>query len=79
MAAVRLVIADVDGTLLTPDKILTSRARAAVHALAGAGIAFTITSGRPPARHEDADRRSFISRFPSPLSTADWFCTQISP
>ena len=47
-AAVRLVIADVDGTLLTPDKVLTSRARAAVHAIAEAGIAFTITSGRPP-------------------------------
>lgn len=46
--AVRLVIADVDGTLLTPDKVLTPRARAAVHAIAEAGIAFTITSGRPP-------------------------------
>lgn len=48
VGAVRLVIADVDGTLLTPDKLLTSRARAAVHAIAEAGIAFTITSGRPP-------------------------------
>jgi len=47
-SAVRLVIADVDGTLLTPDKLLTSRARAAVRAIAEAGIAFTITSGRPP-------------------------------
>jgi hydroxymethylpyrimidine pyrophosphatase-like HAD family hydrolase len=46
--AVRLVIADVDGTLLTPDKVLTPRARAAVHSIAEAGIAFTITSGRPP-------------------------------
>jgi Cof subfamily protein (haloacid dehalogenase superfamily) len=45
---VRLVIADVDGTLLTPDKLLTVRARAAVNALAQAGIGFTITSGRPP-------------------------------
>jgi Cof subfamily protein (haloacid dehalogenase superfamily) len=45
---VRLVVADVDGTLLTPDKILTPRARAAVHAVTAAGIAFTITSGRPP-------------------------------
>ena len=45
---VRLVVADVDGTLVTPDKILTPRARAAVHALDAAGIAFTITSGRPP-------------------------------
>ena len=45
---VRLVVADVDGTLVTPDKTLTPRARAAVHALDEAGIAFTITSGRPP-------------------------------
>jgi Cof subfamily protein (haloacid dehalogenase superfamily) len=45
---VRLVVADVDGTLLTPDKVLTPRARAAVHAVIEAGIAFTITSGRPP-------------------------------
>ena len=45
---VRLVVADVDGTLLTPGKVLTPRARAAVHAVIEAGIAFTITSGRPP-------------------------------
>ena len=45
---VRLVVADVDGTLVTPDKILTPRARAAVRTLVEAGIAFTITSGRPP-------------------------------
>jgi hydroxymethylpyrimidine pyrophosphatase-like HAD family hydrolase len=45
---VRLVIADVDGTLLTPDKILTARARRAVAAIVDAGIAFTVTSGRPP-------------------------------
>ena len=46
--AVRLVIADVDGTLLTPEKILTARTRAAIQAIIAAGIAFTITSGRPP-------------------------------
>src|ERR1700680_4701674 len=46
--AVRLVVADVDGTLVTPDKILTPRARAAVRAIIEAGIGFTITSGRPP-------------------------------
>jgi Cof subfamily protein (haloacid dehalogenase superfamily) len=45
---VRLVVADVDGTLVTPGKVLTPRARAAVQALRGAGIIFTITSGRPP-------------------------------
>ena len=45
---VRLVVADVDGTLVTPDKILTPKARAAVRQVIDAGIAFTITSGRPP-------------------------------
>jgi Cof subfamily protein (haloacid dehalogenase superfamily) len=42
------VLADVDGTLLTRDKVLTSRAADAVELLAAAGIAFAITSGRPP-------------------------------
>jgi Cof subfamily protein (haloacid dehalogenase superfamily) len=45
---VSLFIADVDGSLLTEDKVLTQRARAAVRALDAAGIAFAITSGRPP-------------------------------
>ncbi len=48
IARISLVIADVDGTLLTEDKVLTVRARNAVKALAGAGIGFAITSGRPP-------------------------------
>jgi hydroxymethylpyrimidine pyrophosphatase-like HAD family hydrolase len=45
---VRLVVADVDGTLVTPDKVLTPRAGAAVRRVIEAGIHFTITSGRPP-------------------------------
>jgi hypothetical protein len=45
---VRLVIADVDGTLVTQDKVLTSRAAKAVGRLRDAGILFGITSGRPP-------------------------------
>lgn len=45
---IRLVIADVDGTLVTRDKILTPRAIEAVKQLRDAGIAFSITSGRPP-------------------------------
>lgn len=45
---ISLVLADVDGTLVTSDKVLTSRAVAAVQALHTAGIAFAITSGRPP-------------------------------
>jgi Cof subfamily protein (haloacid dehalogenase superfamily) len=44
---VRLVVADVDGTLLTPEKVLTPRARAAARAIMEAGISFTITSSRP--------------------------------
>jgi Cof subfamily protein (haloacid dehalogenase superfamily) len=45
---ISLVLADVDGTLVTDDKVLTARAAAAVKALHAAGIAFAITSGRPP-------------------------------
>ncbi len=45
---IRLVIADVDGTLVTNDKVLTPRAIEAVKHLREAGIAFSITSGRPP-------------------------------
>jgi len=45
---VRLVIADVDGTLVTQDKVLTGRAAKAVGNLRDAGILFGITSGRPP-------------------------------
>jgi Cof subfamily protein (haloacid dehalogenase superfamily) len=46
--AIRLFLADVDGTLVTQDKILTDRAIAAVAKLKQAGILFAITSGRPP-------------------------------
>jgi Cof subfamily protein (haloacid dehalogenase superfamily) len=45
---VRLVIADVDGTLVTQEKVLTKRAAEAVLRLHEAGIQFSITSGRPP-------------------------------
>jgi Cof subfamily protein (haloacid dehalogenase superfamily) len=45
---ISLVLADVDGTLVTSEKVLTSRAKSAVQALHTAGIAFAITSGRPP-------------------------------
>jgi hypothetical protein len=45
---VSLLVADVDGTLVTKEKVLTERARNAVRHLHDAGIAFTITSGRPP-------------------------------
>ena len=45
---IRLLLADVDGTLVTQDKVLTDRAIAAVTKLKQAGILFAITSGRPP-------------------------------
>lgn len=45
---IRLVIADVDGTLVTQEKVLTERAANAVLRLHQAEIAFSITSGRPP-------------------------------
>src|SRR6202795_2582865 len=45
---IRMVIADVDGTLVTQEKVLPQRAAEAVLRLREAGIEFTITSGRPP-------------------------------
>jgi Cof subfamily protein (haloacid dehalogenase superfamily) len=45
---IRLLLADVDGTLVTQEKVLTNEARRAVESLAKAGILFAITSGRPP-------------------------------
>jgi Cof subfamily protein (haloacid dehalogenase superfamily) len=45
---IQLVLADVDGTLVTDDKQLTDRAVSAVRALGRAGVKFAVTSGRPP-------------------------------
>lgn len=45
---IRAVLADVDGTLVTQEKVLTDRAAAAVARLREAGIEFAVTSGRPP-------------------------------
>ena len=45
---ISLVLADVDGTLVTEEKVLTERAQVAVRSLRAAGIRFAITSGRPP-------------------------------
>jgi Cof subfamily protein (haloacid dehalogenase superfamily) len=42
------VLADVDGTLVTRDKVLTPRAIAAVKELHDRGVLFAVTSGRPP-------------------------------
>ncbi len=46
--AIKLLLSDVDGTLVTNDKVLTPRTIAAVAELKDAGIGFTITSSRPP-------------------------------
>jgi Cof subfamily protein (haloacid dehalogenase superfamily) len=48
MPRISLVISDVDGTLVTNDKVLTDRSRAAVAQLGAAGIGFSIVSARPP-------------------------------
>jgi len=45
---IQLLLSDVDGTLVTGEKILTNEAIAAVRALYEAGVGFTITSSRPP-------------------------------
>ena len=47
MTRIALVVSDVDGTLLTKEKLLTSRAISAAQKLHQAGIGFTITSSRP--------------------------------
>jgi Cof subfamily protein (haloacid dehalogenase superfamily) len=45
---IRLLLTDVDGTLVTQDKVLTDRAISAVAQLKEADILFALTSGRPP-------------------------------
>src|ERR1700745_261736 len=46
--AISAFLVDVDGTLVTKEKVLTMRAVEAVRHLHQNGIAFFITSGRPP-------------------------------
>src|SRR5882757_11386183 len=45
---IRLVIADVDGTLVTQEKLLTKEAIAAAQELRAADVKLALTSGRPP-------------------------------
>ena len=45
---IKLLLSDVDGTLVTHDKVLTDAARAAAGDLRQAGIGLTVTSARPP-------------------------------
>lgn len=46
--SISALISDVDGTLVTDDKVLTQRTREAVAQVRAAGIAFSIISSRPP-------------------------------
>jgi Cof subfamily protein (haloacid dehalogenase superfamily) len=48
VSRISLVVSDVDGTLVTTDKVLTPRTREAVSRLHAAGIGFSIVSSRPP-------------------------------
>jgi Cof subfamily protein (haloacid dehalogenase superfamily) len=45
---IRLVVSDIDGTLVGHSKVFTPRTRAAVTALAARGVGFTVTTARPP-------------------------------
>jgi Cof subfamily protein (haloacid dehalogenase superfamily) len=45
---IKLLLSDVDGTLVRPDKSLAPSTVDAVHALHDAEITFAVTSGRPP-------------------------------
>jgi transaldolase len=46
--SIAVLLADVDGTVVTKDKVITDRAIQAVRRMREIGIIFTITSGRPP-------------------------------
>jgi Cof subfamily protein (haloacid dehalogenase superfamily) len=47
MTRIALVVSDVDGTLVTKEKVLTEAAKAAARRLHEAGVGFTIVSSRP--------------------------------
>ncbi|WP_213769474.1 HAD family hydrolase [Bradyrhizobium sp. dw_78] len=47
MTRIALVVSDIDGTLLTKNKLLTEKAAAAARRLEDSGVGFTVTSSRP--------------------------------
>jgi len=47
-SSIAVLLADVDGTVVTKDKVITARAIDAVRRMREKGIIFTVTSGRPP-------------------------------
>jgi len=55
------VVSDIDGTLVTDDKVLTERNRLAAASLRKAGIAFTVISSRPPRGAADLVKRLGIT------------------
>jgi Cof subfamily protein (haloacid dehalogenase superfamily) len=59
LSRIRLLIADIDGTLVTREKLLTPRSVQAVQRLMDAGILFGVTTGRPP-----AGTRMLVDRLP---------------
>jgi len=46
--SIAALLADVDGTVVTKDKVITERAIQAVRRMRELGLIFTVTSGRPP-------------------------------
>jgi len=46
--SIRLVVSDVDGTLVTKEKVVTPKALDAIRRLRASGIKFTVISSRPP-------------------------------
>ena len=46
--SIAALLADVDGTVVTKDKVITERAIQAVRRMRERGLIFTVTSGRPP-------------------------------
>ena len=48
MARIEVLLADVDGTLVTQEKVLTEQASAAARELRAHGVKLAVTSGRPP-------------------------------
>jgi Cof subfamily protein (haloacid dehalogenase superfamily) len=48
LVKISALVSDVDGTLVTPDKVLTEATQRAVARLGAAGVAFAIISSRPP-------------------------------
>jgi hydroxymethylpyrimidine pyrophosphatase-like HAD family hydrolase len=46
--SIAALLADVDGTVVTKDKVITERAIQAGRRMRERGLVFTVTSGRPP-------------------------------